>query len=452
MPDATNADRTFRRIAWRVIPFLFACYVLNFIDRVNVGFAKLQFVHDLHFDESVFGIATALFLVAYAIFEVPSNLLMARIGAGKTLMRIMMLWGTCTVLQMFMTNAAVLYVLRFLLGAAEAGFFPGMILFMTYWFPDRIRARMNSILLLAVPIAGMLGGPLAGWTMSNLQGFLGLRGWQWLFLIEGLPAVILGLLAPFLLTDSPNRARWLTPEEKETVQRALQADLAASDSAVHASAPVRDIFRAPRVLALSAVYFCIYIGLVAVTFWMPTILHHAGVASLSTIGWIAGFISLLTMLGNLAIAYSSDRCDERRWHVAGCGFVAALCLLSLPVASHSIVATVVLLAVAQMTVFTIPIIFWTIPARLFSGRTAAVGIAFISMTGSIGGAASSWLIGAISARTGSPYAAMSAVAAVLMLGMLLLLGCVKRTHHKAPNLPSLAQLAANGEAKHESAC
>ncbi|WP_118183645.1 MFS transporter [Paraburkholderia phosphatilytica] len=431
MSDATNDDRTFRRIGWRVIPFLFACYVLNFIDRVNVGFAKLQFLRDLHFDESVFGIATAFFLVAYAIFEVPSNLLLTRVGVGRTLRRIMVLWGACTALQMFMTSALQLYVLRFMLGAAEAGFFPGMILFMTYWFPDRIRARVNSILLLAVPIAGMLGGPLSGWIMSNLHGSLGLRGWQWLFVIEGLPALVLGVLAPLLLSDSPQHARWLTPQEKETVQRALQADIDASAATLHASAPLRDVFRAPRVLVLAAVYFCIYIGLTAVTFWLPTILRDAGVANLSTIGWIAGLISLLTMAGNLAIAYSSDRFNDRRWHVAGCGIVAAVCLLGLYAASHSVAATVVLLAVAQMTAFTMPIVFWTIPVRMLSGRSAAVGIAFISMTGSIGGALSSWLIGSISARTGSPYAAMSAVAAVLMLGMMLLLGCVKETQRDA---------------------
>jgi sugar phosphate permease len=435
MSDATNDDRTFRRIGWRVIPFLFACYVLNFIDRVNVGFAKLQFLRDLHFDESVFGIGTALFFVAYAAFEVPSNLLLTRIGTSRTLRRIMVLWGACTALQMFMTSAAQLYVLRFMLGAAEAGFFPGMILFMTYWFPDRIRARVNSILLLAVPIAGMLGGPLSGWIMSNLHGSLGLRGWQWLFVIEGLPALVLGVLAPFLLSDSPQHARWLTPQEKETVQRALQADIDASAATLHASAPLRDVFRAvfraPRVLVLAAVYFCIYIGLTAVTFWLPTILRDAGVANLSTIGWIAGLISLLTMAGNLAIAYSSDRFNDRRWHVAGCGIVAAVCLLGLHAASHSVAATVALLAVAQMTAFTMPIVFWTIPVRLLSGRSAAVGIAFISMTGSIGGALSSWLIGSISARTGSPYVAMSAVAAVLMFGMMLLLGCVKETQRDA---------------------
>lgn len=430
-PAEADDDATFRRIGWRVIPFLFACYALNFIDRVNIGFAKLRFIHDLRFDESVFGFATALFFVAYAAFEVPSNLLLVRIGASRTLMRIMVLWGACTVMQMFMTSATTLYLLRFLLGAAEAGFFPGLILYLTYWFPDRIRARVNSILLLAVPTAGMLGGPLAGWIMSNLQGTLGLRGWQWLFLIEGLPALVLGALAPLLLSDSPARARWLTPQQKERVQRALQADIDASASNIKASASLREIFCSPRILVLSAVYFCIYIGLVAVAFWAPTILRNGGVTSLSAIGWIAGFISLLTMLGNLAIAYSSDRFNERRWHVAGCGFVAAACLLGLPSASHSVAATVVLVAVAQMTAFTVPIIFWTIPVRMFSGRTAAAGIAMISMCGSIGGAISSWLIGSISARTGSIYIAMSAVAAVLVVGMLLLLGGVRRTHGEA---------------------
>jgi sugar phosphate permease len=430
MSDATSHDRTFRRIAWRILPFLFACYVLNFIDRVNIGFAKLQFMHDLRFTDSVYGTATALFFMAYALFEVPSNLLLTKIGASRTLMRIMALWGAVTALQTFVTNAGVLYVLRFLLGAAEAGFFPGMILFMSYWFPDRLRARINSILMLAVPIAGMVGGPLSGWIMSNLNGRLDLRGWQWLFLIEGLPAIALGALAPLLLCDSPNRARWLSAQEKDTVQRELKADSGNADSMLHASAPLRDIFRAPGILVLAAVYFCMYIGLVAVAFWAPTILRHAGAASLSEIGWIAGIVSFLTMFANLAIAYSSDRRNERRWHVAGCGFAAAACLLCLPAASRSVAATAALLALAQMASFTMPIVFWTIPTRLLSGRAAAAGIAFISMSGSIGGAIGSWLIGSISARTGTPYIAMCAVAAILLLGMLLLLGCIKQTRRE----------------------
>ena len=200
---------------------------------------------------------------------------------------------------------------------------------------------------------------------------------------------------------------------------------------LHASAPLRDIFRAPRILLLAAVYFCIYIGLIAVAFWSPTILRHAGAASLSEIGWIAGIVSFLTMLANLAIAYSSDRYNERRWHVAGCGFAAAACLVALPAAAHSVVATAALLALAQMTSFTMPIVFWTIPTRLLSGRAAAAGIALISMSGSIGGAIGSWLIGSVSARTGSPYVAMSVVAAILLLGMLLLLGSIKQTRRDA---------------------
>jgi sugar phosphate permease len=267
--------------------------------------------------------------------------------------------------------------------------------------------------------------------MSNLNGHLDLRGWQWLFLIEGLPAIALGALAPLLLCDSPGQARWLSAQEKDTVQRALKADASHADPTLHASAPLRDIFRAPRILALAAVYFCIYIVLIAVTFWSPTILRHAGAASLSEIGWIAGIVSFLTMLANLAIAHSSDRYNERRWHVAGCGFAAAACLLALPAAAHSVAATAALLALAQMTSFTMPIVFWTIPTRLLSGRAAAAGIALISMSGSIGGAIGSWLIGSVSAQTGSPYVAMSVVAAILLLGMLLLLGCIRQTRRES---------------------
>ncbi|HEM7875534.1 MFS transporter [Burkholderia contaminans] len=416
----------YRRIALRVIPFLFVCYVINFIDRVNIGFAKLQFLQDLGLSEAVFGSATAIFFISYAAFEVPSNLVLARIGASRTLMRIMVLWSLCTVAQMFVTGRVSLYVVRFLLGAAEAGFFPGLILYLSYWFPDAVRARVNSVLLLAVPVAGMIGGPLSGWIMAKLQDTMGLRGWQWLFLIEGLPAIALGLVAPLMLSDRPERAAWLSPADRQALLRDLDAERA---SAVvgHDRAGVFDIVRNARVLGLAAIYFCVYVGMGTVTFWSPTVLKAAGVASVTGIGWLSGLISVFTMIGNVAIAWSSDRYGERRWHTVACMLVTACSLLLLRFSVGHVAITVALLAIAQLCAFTVPIVFWTIPAAQLTGRAAAAGIAVISMLGSLGGAFSSWLVGVLFARTGAPYAGFAVVAGLLVVGAVLVTSLVPRT-------------------------
>ncbi|RQT37347.1 MFS transporter [Burkholderia contaminans] len=416
----------YRRIALRVIPFLFVCYVINFIDRVNIGFAKLQFLQDLGLSEAVFGSATAIFFISYAAFEVPSNLVLARIGASRTLMRIMVLWGLCTVAQMFVTGRVSLYVVRFLLGAAEAGFFPGLILYLSYWFPDAVRARVNSVLLLAVPVAGMIGGPLSGWIMAQLQDTMGLRGWQWLFLIEGLPAIALGLVAPLMLSDRPERAAWLSPADRQALLRDLDAERASAVVGLD-RAGVFDIVRNARVLGLAAIYFCVYVGMGTVTFWSPTVLKAAGVASVTGIGWLSGLISVFTMIGNVAIAWSSDRYGERRWHTVACMLVTACSLLLLRFSVGHVAITVALLAIAQLCAFTVPIVFWTIPAAQLSGRAAAAGIAVISMLGSLGGAFSSWLVGVLFARTGAPYAGFAVVAGLLVVGAVLVTSLVPRT-------------------------
>ncbi|VWD05107.1 major facilitator transporter [Burkholderia lata] len=418
-----RSSRLYQKIALRILPFLFLCYVLNFVDRVNISFAKLQFLADLGLSETVFGVATGVFYVSYAAFELPSNLLLARIGAKRTLLRIMVLWGMCTVAQMFVSGAASLYLVRFLLGAAEAGFFPGLMLYLSYWFPDKVRARVNSLLLLAVPIAGITGGPLSGWIMNRMQGSWGLHGWQWLFLLEGLPAVALGILAPFLLSDRPESVTWLSDAEREMLVRDLQAT---QDNAMVLAgrASLLSILLDRRVIGLTVVYFSVHLGLSTVTFWTPTILKAAGVSSIATIGKLSGLISAFTMVGNVLIAYSSDRYLERRWHLAGCFLATALCLVLLQFAVGDIRATVGLVCVAQLSMFTVPILFWTIPTAQLDKRSAPAGIAMISALGSLGGAFGSGLMGMLTSRYGTPYVALTVVASLLLTGMLLLVRLV----------------------------
>lgn len=424
-PAHSDEDAIFRKIARRIVPFLFVCYVVNFIDRVNIGFAKLQFLQDLKLDDAVFGIAAGMFFVGYVVFEVPSNLLLARIGVRKTMLRIMTLWGLLTVLLMFVQNATGLYVLRFLLGAAEAGFFPGIVLYLTYWFPDSRRGRIMSLFVMAVPLAGIVGGPLSGAIMSHLHDALGLRGWQWLFLIEGVPAVALGFMALFYLDDRPADARWLSAHEKERVAAALEAERGGHAGAQpHGHGRLRDVLANPRIYVMAGIYFCIFMGLNAVGFWIPTLLRQVGVEHVSSIGWLSGGISVCTAIGILLIGRSSDRLMERRWHTAGCGLTTAASFVLLPFAAHSIVLTVLLLMVASLSIYATLSVFWTIPTAFLDKNAAAAGIAAITAIGALGGAVSPSLVGMLKTYSGSIYSGFAVIALLLVIGMVVLLRAV----------------------------
>ncbi|MFT4063877.1 MFS transporter [Paraburkholderia sp.] len=411
-------DAVFRKVARRIIPFIFICYVVNFIDRVNIGFAKLQFLQDLKFDDAVFGIAAGMFFVGYVIFELPSNLLAARIGVRRTLLRIMVLWGALTIVLMFVRSAGMLYAVRFLLGAAEAGFFPAIILYLTYWFPDKRRGRIMSLFVMAVPLAGVIGGPLSGSIMSGLHGSFGLAGWQWLFLIEGIPAIALGFAAYFVLDDRPADARWLSDSEKARIAAALSAARAPD---AHTQVRLVEVLTNPRIYVMSAIYFSVFMALNAIGFWIPTLLRQVGMHRISDIGWLSGGISVCTAIGIVLIGRHSDRRMERRWHVAGCGFAVAASFLLLPLTAHSIALTVALLIVASVGIYAALSLFWTIPTAYLHEDAAAGGIATITAIGAIGGAVSPWLVGMLKASTGSLYIGLAAIGVLLSLGMLTLL-------------------------------
>ncbi|MGY3697051.1 sugar phosphate permease [Bradyrhizobium sp. USDA 3240] len=422
MQDAAQS-RLYRRIAWRLIPFLLACYTVAIIDRFNIGFAKLQFLHDLNIDDAVFGLAAGIFSVGYVALEVPSNLLLVRIGVRKTLLRIMLLWGTVTVLLALVQNQYHLYLLRFLLGAAEGGFFPGILYYLTLWFPDRVRGRMTSLFVMAVPLGGVIAGPLSGLIMDHMQGVHGLHGWQWLFILEGVPAVLLGIAAYLTLADGPDAAAWLSADERRRVASDLARDRAAVPDTTSSFAAA---LREPRVYLLAFIYFAFFCSLNTILLWMPTLLKRVGVATTTEIGWLSGAISVASAIGMVAIGYSSDRTRERRWHVVACGLVAAACFIALQAAQGSILLTVTLLAIASIGIFAILSLFWTIPNAMLEGSAAAGGIALISAIGSFGGAVCPALIGWMNVATGSIYAPLALVGALLAVGMLTLILCVPR--------------------------
>ncbi|MCA6125084.1 MFS transporter [Bradyrhizobium sp. WSM 1704] len=433
MHDTADA-RLYRRIAWRLIPFLLACYTIAIIDRFNIGFAKLQFLKDLNLDDAVFGLAAGVFSIGYVALEVPSNLLLVRIGVRKTLLRIMVLWGAVTVLLALVQNQYHLYLLRFLLGAAEGGFFPGILYYLTLWFPDRVRGRMTSLFVMAVPLGGIIAGPLSGLIMDHMQGVHGLHGWQWLFIIEGGPAVLLGIAAYLYLSDGPQAAAWLSAEEQRQVANDLARDRASAPGTTRSFAAA---LREPRVYLLSFIYFAFFCSLNTILLWTPTLLKRVGVATATEIGWLSGAISVASALGMVAIGYSSDRLMERRWHVVACGLVAATCFIALQAAQGSIVLTVAMLAAASIGIFAILSLFWTIPNATLDGSAAAGGIALISAIGSFGGAVCPALIGWMNVATGSIYRPLALVGALLALGMLtLILGVPKPREASALGEPS----------------
>lgn len=408
----------YRKIALRLVPFLLLCYMLACIDRFNIGFAKLQFSHDLGLNDTVYGIAAGIFYLGNILFEVPSNLWLERIGVRRTLLRIMLFWGAVTCLLMFANGATYLYIFRFLLGVAEAGFFPGVLFYLTFWFPDRLRGRITSMFVMAMPMGGIFAGPMSGWIMTSMNGVGGFHGWQWLFLIEGLPAMAVGVMAYFYLSDNVASAKWLKAKEKEIVQKDLQRDAQTRSSSAKS---FRGALRDRKVYILAFIYFSYFCSLTTVLLWTPTLLKAIEGQTVGSVGWISGGISLVSTIGMVLVGYSSDHFLERRWHVAICGFAVAIGLVSLPFVVGNLVMTVALITMASVGVFSILSLFWTIPSAYLNPASAAGSIALISSVGVFGGAVSNAIISTVKAYTGSLYIGLDVIAAMVAISMLTLL-------------------------------
>jgi sugar phosphate permease len=412
-----------RRLALRLLPFLALCYLVAMIDRLNVGYAKLQFMADLGFDEAVFGVAAGSLYVGYILFEIPSNLMLQRVGLRRTLLRIMLPWGLFTMALAGASSRWDFYGLRFLVGAAEAGFFPGLIYFSTLWFLASHRARVVSLLALAVPLSGLVAGPVSTAIMTGCAGLGGLRGWQWLFLLEGAPAVLLGALAWFVLPDRPQEARFLTPAQRAALERALQEDAAAARAGAPA-ASFGEALRRPRTWALGLVYFAFYATQSILLLWVPTLLKGSGVRDLAEIGWRSAAIFLAGAIGMAAIGWSSDRSGERRWHLVACGATASAAFLGLRACAGQPDATTLCLMVAAATMFAFLALFWTVPTALLGAGARAGGIALVSSIGSSGSALSPVFLGVMKEWTGSLHGAIAVLALVFLASLLGLLRLV----------------------------
>lgn len=413
---------TYRKISWRLLPFLGVLWVLAWLDRVNIGFAKLQMLDSLHFSEAVYGLGAGIFFLGYFLFEVPSNALLQKIGAKKTIMRITICWGVICMLQTYVTTPTQFYILRFLLGAFEAGFYPGVILYLTYWYPSQRRARAFGTFMSASAIAGVLGGPLAGWIMTTMGGVQGMHGWQWLFILEGIPSVVAGVVTWFYMTDKPEDAHWLTEGEKRIVLDALRRDSAAMGERGHSW---REPFTNPKVWLLIAIFFCLLCANSTLTFWIPTIIKDVGFGNPMVVGWIAAVAYLCGAIGMIANGAHSDRRNEVRWHFSGAAIVGGVAMAALAVlmgvqAMSPVIIMLAMTASLVGTMSAIPV-FWQLPNRYLAGSAAAVGVALINSVSNLAGFGAPYVMGLIKNATGKVTSGLYLVAVIEVLAAVLVL-------------------------------
>jgi ACS family tartrate transporter-like MFS transporter len=395
LPDI--AAVTLRKVTLRLIPFLFVLYIVAWLDRVNVGFAALQMNSDLGFSSTTFGFGSGVFFLGYCLFEVPSNLILHRVGARRWIARIMMTWGAISMAMMFVRTTPTFYILRFLLGAAEAGFFPGMVYYLSQWYPEAQRARAIAAFMTAVPVSGVIGGPLSG-ALLSLNGVFGLAGWQWLFLVEGLPAMLLGVIVLFYLIDRPEAAHWLAPAERNWLANELASERI-TRSATHPIGILAALTN-PTIWQLGIIFFLAAIGFYSYSFWAPLIIKSLTGTTDLGVGLILGAISAVTIILMLLNSAHSDRRDERPLHVAvpllimGAGFLGCALL-------HQPILAVLSLALVPIGHCSAYGPFWSLPARFLTGAPAAAGIALVVTIANVGGFAGPALIGAMKDRFGT---------------------------------------------------
>lgn len=438
---APNEEAVFRKISLRLLPFLFLLYVVNLIDRTNIGIARLQMVDEQNLlGEEAYALGAGIFYVGYLLFEVPSNLILLRMGARAWIARILVSWGLISAAMMFVTGPWSFAGLRFLLGVAEAGFFPGIIYYLSDWFPARVRARAVANFMVGGVVATMVGNPLSGLILQSMDQVGGMSGWQWVFLLEGMPAVVLGFVTLAYLTDRPSQARWLAPHERDWLEEQLADERKQMplDHSHSFRAAIVDV----RVWLLIAVYFTVAMGDNSYGFYIPTFLKSQFPSwKPFEIGLLAAVPSAVAMVAMILVGKSSDRRRERRWHVAGSAFVAAFGWLMIAVAASEsfgipgldsrwlfVVGVTVTLAGMKSMLPT----FWTLPPTFLTGAAAAGGIALINSVANLGGLFGPNMIGRVKTVTNSFTIGYLVLAAALFLGGLLVLKVARRNHHTEP--------------------
>ncbi|HXL30819.1 MAG TPA: MFS transporter [Bradyrhizobium sp.] len=405
---------TIRAISLRLIPFLVLAYFFSYLDRVNLGFAALTMNTELKFSPTIFAWGAGIFFIGYFIFEVPSNLALEKFGASRWIARIMVTWGIISALMALVSGVWSFYALRFLLGVAEAGFFPGIILYLTYWYPAKYRARFLAAFAIAVPVSTVIGAPISG-LLLGLDGAMGLKGWQWLFVIEGVPSVVLGVVSWFYLTDRPAKADWLTAEQKGWLSSKLAGEIAAKQAAAHLT--LGQALASPKVITLSLIYFGFVGALYGMQFWLPQIVKAFGFSNAQT-----GFVTAVPYLfGSVAMVFWARHSDATRERVAHVGLPLLLTAAALAVCGYmdNPYFTMVALVVAAIGTFCTFALFWTLPTAWLSGSAAAGAIALINSIGNLAGFGGPYLIGWVKEATGSTSTGLLVLAVLPLVGGLL---------------------------------
>jgi ACS family tartrate transporter-like MFS transporter len=408
--------RTLRKVSWRIVPFIMLLYFIAYIDRVNIGFASLTMKTDLGFTASMLGFGAGIFFWGYFLFEVPSNIILHKVGARMWIARVMVTWGIISACMAFVKGPTSFYIVRFLLGAAEAGFFPGIILYLSYWFPARHRAAVTALFMAAAPLSTALGSPLSA-ALLEMNGVMGLHGWQWLFLIEAVPALILGVVVFFYMTDKPEKAKWLEDDERAWLVSVMNAEAASrSTTAKHG---IISGLANPRVLALSLIYFGTSAGLYTLGIWAPQIIKQLGVSSI-TVGLLNAIPPVVSVIAMVIWSRHSDRTGERTWHVVLACVAAAVGLIVAAMA-NSVVGLIAALTLVNIGISCAKPPLWTMPTMFLSGAAAATGIATINSIGNLGGFAGPAVIGWLKETTGSYSGGLYFVAGLLVMSAVLTL-------------------------------
>jgi ACS family tartrate transporter-like MFS transporter len=423
--DQARQGALFRKLLWRLIPFLFVSYVVSYLDRLNVSIAALTMRHDIGLGPTALGLGFGMFAAGYVSCEIPSNLMLHRFGARLWIARIMITWGLISALTSLVTSATNFYIVRFLLGVAEAGFVPGICYYLTLWFPNAWRAKAMVAFLVAVPITGVIGSPISG-ALLGLDGTLGLHGWQWLFVLEGLPAVALGVVCLWVLTDSPAKADWLSVDERDWLQGVLTQERTELER--RHSYTVRQVLTNGRVLTLALINFCYIVGTNGVSLWMPQVIKEFGLSNLE-VGFVAAIPYLSGAVGMVLWARHSDQKLERTWHVATAGLLAAVAFAA-SASMHAPWLAMIALTVGMTGVYGFFGTFWAIPPSFLSGQAAAAGIAMIISIGNLGGLVGPYVVGWTREATQSFALAFIAMSGFFLVASVLvvMLGRVSGTH------------------------
>jgi MFS family permease len=409
---SVSDDAVYNKVAWRIIPLLFVSYIAAYLDRVNVGFAKLQMQSDVTgLSDTVYGTGAGIFFFGYFFFEVPSNILLEKFGARIWIARIMISWGIISSAMLFVNSAWLFYLLRFLLGFAEAGFFPGIILYLTYWFPSRRRGRMVAFFMTAIALTGVVGGPLSGWILHQLNGVGNLKGWQMLFLIEGIPSILIGLCIPFILDNGIGSARWLTQEEKDLLQKNLKGEEVHKE---HLS--LGRVFFDARLILFCFVYFCCAFGLYGTGFWIPQLIKNTGVGDPLYIGLLSAIPYGFGAIAMVLFGRSSDRSGERRWHFFTATFLGAVGIVISNLFRENTLIAMIGITIATIGILSTFPVFWPMPTAILAGSAAAAGIAWVNSVGNLAGFFGPYIVGVVTDLTKRSDYGLYLVSAILLAG------------------------------------